>query len=327
MKIRLLLIALIILVNACTETVETKNKQKETTTTTEEFTANQKTSKHINIPGTRLFIVPPKGFKVSTATTGLEKDDMVIQIFDLIGGNFYTNTNTFSKEALEKGGVKVYQYRELKVNGFPAKYAMIEGEGNLKGINLVFGDTTFSTMVMAMFPASNNEIEAELKKSLETIYYDKSHEVNSLATARFTLDENVSKFKFAKSGANIMMYTIDGIDKPSYENESIVMVSTLPIDGNMTLRSTAESLIDGLKEKGLVVSEIKNKAAKTVDGVSMYQIDVHGSLKGEKIIMHMLVAVDYEKVVILQGLIKSDFKEHLKEVKKLASTLKLITNN
>lgn len=317
----------IFFVTACAEKKQEKNNEKETNTETvasqEEFTINKKTSKHINIPGTRLFIIPPKGFNVSKSMSGIEKGDIGIQVIDLVGGDFNKNARTYSKEAFEAGGVKVYEYKELKVNEYPAKYAVVEGENNLKGINLVFGDTTFSTMVIAMFPASDNSVGAELKKALQTIYYDKDFTIDPLATAQFTLDENISKFKFAKAAANVLLYSIDGVDKESYDDEPMILVGTLPIDGSMTLRSVAERLISGLEKKGLVVSEIKNKASKVVDNTRMYEIDVHGSMKGQNVIMYVLVAVDYEKVITFQGIIRYDFKENLNEVKKLASSLKL----
>lgn len=325
MNIRILLVAMLVFVTSCSETIKEKNTEKniEAVASQEEFTINKKTSKHINIPGTRLFIIPPKGFNVSKSMSGLEKGDIGIQVFDLIGGDFNTNAKTYSKEAFEASGVKVYEYKELKVNEYPAKYAVVEGENNLKGINLVFGDDSFSAMVIAMFPASDNSVGAELKKALQTIYYDKDFTIDPLATAQFTLDENISKFKFAKAAANVLLYSIDGVDKESYGDEPIVIVGTLPIDGSMTLRSTAERLISSLEEKGLKVSGIKNKSTKVVGDVRSYEIDVHGSMKGQNIIMYMLVAVDYDKVITLQGMIRSDFKENLKEVKKLASSLKL----
>ncbi|WP_298513999.1 hypothetical protein [uncultured Kordia sp.] len=327
MNIRILLVLLVVFVSACTEkgkTTKNENEAKETSVASEEeFTINKKTSKHINIPGTRLFIIPPKGFKVSKSMSGLEKDDMGIQVFDLIGGDFYSNGKTYSKEALKNSGVKVYEYKEMKANNYPAKYSIIEGDNNLKVINLIFGDTTFCTMVMAVFPASDKHTGAELKKSLQTIYYDKDFTINPLETAQFTLDDSSSKFKFAKAAASIMMYTIDGVDKESYGNEPMVMVNTLPIDGSMTLRSTAERIISGLEKKSLVVSEIKNKSTKVVDDVRTYEIDVHGTFKGEKMIMYVMVAADYERIITIQGIVKSDFEENLKEIKKLTSTLKL----
>jgi hypothetical protein len=87
---------------------------------------NSKTSKHINITGTRLYIIPPTNFKVATTFIGLQKGDKAIfNIYDLVGGNFYSNAATFSKAEFEKQGVRVFDYRDIKVNGYPAKYIFL----------------------------------------------------------------------------------------------------------------------------------------------------------------------------------------------------------
>ena len=59
----------------------------------------------VNIPGTRLFIAPPADFKVATNFIGLEHaDNSSFQVMDLVGGNFYTNAGTFSREEFEARG-------------------------------------------------------------------------------------------------------------------------------------------------------------------------------------------------------------------------------
>src|ERR1700710_705897 len=79
--------------------------------------SNTRTSQHINIPGTRLFIVPPPNFAVATNFVGLQKNDKaVINVYDLVGGDFYTNAATFNKAEFEKKGIKVFEYKEFSVN-------------------------------------------------------------------------------------------------------------------------------------------------------------------------------------------------------------------
>jgi hypothetical protein len=54
---------------------------------------------YLQIAGTRVFIKAPAGFEPISGFTGLRKGEMsMIQVFDLGGGNFYTNAASFSKE-------------------------------------------------------------------------------------------------------------------------------------------------------------------------------------------------------------------------------------
>ncbi|MEM6687197.1 MAG: hypothetical protein AAF617_15555 [Bacteroidota bacterium] len=323
MYLRILLLLLFFTITSCRE--KTKEATEKTATTELKFTNAVKGSKHINIPGTRLFIIPPDGFEISKGFVGLEKDATGIQVLELKEGNFDSNSRNFSKEKLEETGVEVLEYKELTVGEYPAKYAVMSGNNGLKAITLLFGNDTFSVSINAFMPLlTNKEEELRIINALQTLYYDIDFTVDPLANVQFTLDENASKFKFTKSGANVFIYTVDGIKKDSYADDSMILVTTLPIDESMTLRSTAERIINGLEAKGLLqVAEIKNKKSQVVDDIRMYQLDVHGTLKGEKVILFIKVAVNYDVVCTLQGIIKSNLEEDLAEAKKLANTLQL----
>lgn len=91
-----------------------------------------KTSKHINIPGTRLFIIPPPGFVTDKSCEGTAvsaKDDKTgINFKDTEGANFYTDS-TLNKKIFEKNGIPIVTYQELKLNNFSAKYIELAPPG------------------------------------------------------------------------------------------------------------------------------------------------------------------------------------------------------
>lgn len=284
----------------------------------------EKTDQHINIPGTRLFIIPPNGFEPSNSFTGLQKgENSAIQVYDLVGGNYNTNAKTFSKEGFENRGVTVQEYKELIVNGFPAKYALIQGDPSANTINLVFGDTTFSTMVLAIYPSYENSVEKEIKEAIQSIYYDKEMIVDPFVSAKFTLDDSKSIFKFAKSTSGLFLYSIGGVDKQSYEDEPFVMVSTFPKESSMTAESVALLMQNSLKSNGLTIDELKNKVTSKLDGKPTYEEEIHGTLNGQKSIIYQLIVEDEEKIISLQGILKSELDKNLIEIKKLSKTLKL----
>src|SRR5215831_4642741 len=160
---------------------------------------NAKTNKHINIPGTRLFIIPPPNFSTAKGFIGLQDGkNSILNVMDLVGGNYNTNAATFSKEEFEKKGAKVFDYKEIRVGGFPAKYISMQGDATTKEYALVFGDTTFSTMIIAAYPATDENTGKEIISSLNSICYDKSIKIDPLTTANFSIDDKDSKFKFFK---------------------------------------------------------------------------------------------------------------------------------
>ena len=177
-----------------------------------------KLATQINIPGTRVFIVPPEGFRLSTTLPAIEKGNSgLVQTMDLVGGSFYTNAATFSKEKFEQRGIKVFEYKELKLNGFPAKFAFIQGDPQTKVYNLVFGDSTFSTMVMGVFATNDTKTGEQVRQAILSIYYDKAKQVDPFATALFKLDDRRSTFKFAKFAASMYMYYIGGIKERFFQ--------------------------------------------------------------------------------------------------------------
>lgn len=284
---------------------------------------NVMTKKHINIPRTRLCIVPPSSYKIASNFVGLQKDDnTAIQVYDLIGGSFYSNAATFSKEKFENKGAKVFDYKELSINGFPAKYIFMQGDPTIKAYSLVFGDSTFSTMIMAVFPANDSKASEEIKDALFSILYDKNLKIDPLANATFKFDDNTSKFKFFKSAANLYLYSIGGIEDKSNENAPIVTIIPLPADNTMTPESISELLLASLEKYGLEGKEIKNKSNKKINGYITFEAEVYGNMKGQKSLVYQLIVVNGDKALAIQGICKSDFENNIVEFNKLAHSVR-----
>ena len=305
----LLLISLV----ACGHTNSDKIKQE---------ISNTKTAKHINIPGTRLYIVPPPNFTVAKTFVGLEKGGTAgMNIYDLVGGNFYTNAATFSRESFEKQGIKVFEYKELKVNGYPAKYIQVQGDPAAKSIAIVFGDTTFSAMIMAPYPATDETTGKQIINSLNTIYYDKSKKINPFETATFSLDDRVSIFKFRQYAAGLYIYSIGGQDNSNDKEAPMILVTQLPRDNSMTAKSIADMMIGKAQQYGLTNPNIKNQKTEKINGYETYQAEIYGQMQGFNSLMYICSLWDADKAIVLQGIAKKDIENNLEEFKKLAATI------
>jgi hypothetical protein len=295
-----------------------------TTTKINSDIKNSKTSKHINIPGTRLYVIPPAGFEVSKPFLGFKKgENSMIDVFDLVGGDFYTNAATFSKEEFEKKGAKVFDFKEIKVDGYPAKFIKVQGDGTAKSYQLVFGDSTFSTMVIAAYPVNDEKTGNDILNSFNSIYYDKSQKVDPLATANFSLDEKVSKFKFFKYTSTLYFYTINGIDNSSNQNAPVVLVYQLPKDNTMTSKSIAEMMISKSQQYGFTNLELKNISTEKINGYDTYQIEEYGQLNGINTLIYYCVSTHLDKAIAIQGIAKSEIEINLSDFKKLAKTIKI----
>lgn len=285
---------------------------------------NSKTSKHINIPGTRLYIIPPPNFKVATTFIGLQKgENSMLNIYDLVGGNFNTNAATFSKGEFERQGARVFDYKEIKVNGYPAKFIHMQGDASSKGYAIVFGDTTFSTMIMAAYPVTDENTGKEIVKSLNTIWYDKNKKIDPFETANFSLNDKESKFKFFQYNANLYIYTVGGLDNKDNRDEPFIIVSQLPKDNTMTSKSIADAMIAKAQQYGLTNPDVRNISTEKINGYDTYQAEVFGQMQGKSSVIYQCVTTKGDKAIVIQGIAKSDLETNVQDFKKIASTIQL----
>lgn len=284
---------------------------------------NVKTENHVCIPGTRLYMIPPAGFKITTSLLRREKNLSDMQIYDLVRGNYYKDGAIFSKEAFEQKGAKVFDYKEFKVNGFPAKYICMQGGPSAITIGLVFGDSTFSTMIMSTYPANDDKTGEQIQKAISTIFYDNTLKVDPFAATPFTLDESKSIFKFCNSASGMLTYTIGGAVKQDfYDEEPYMQVLTLQ-KGTRNAESISNMMVEGIEQLGLTDKELKNNAATDVNGMDAFEVEVHGNILGDTSVVYQLTLTEQDQAIVIQGTIKSDFDNNLREIKNLAKTIRL----
>jgi hypothetical protein len=285
---------------------------------------NTKTTKHINIPGTRLFIIPPAGFTVSKTVTGLQKGEQsMINVMDLVGGNFYSNAANFSKAKFEQKGIQVFDYQEIKVNGFPAKYILMQGDPNAKVYSLVFGDSSFSTMIMAIYSPTDEATGKQLIAALNTIHYDKSKKIDPFEMAIFSLDDKNSTFKFFQYSANMYMYTPGGIDNTNSSETPFLVVTQLPGEAGVTAKMVADKMSDKMEQYGFSNTEVKNISESTINGYEAYQAEIYGDIQGKRSVFYQCVVVDGDKIVSMQGMAKNDLETNVKAFRELTGTVRI----
>jgi hypothetical protein len=306
MRIKLLFIALSLSICACGQSTEDKNQNSEKTL----------------IPGTRIYLEKPENFKPSKDFIGLESGQSVLQFIDLFGGNYNSNAKTFTKENFENKGVKVFDFKELKIDNYPAKLAFIQGNPNQKSLQLVFGDNEFSVMAMAFVPDFEKENIEKIKKALLTIEYDKERVVDPFEIAFFQLDDSNSSYKYSKTISNMFLYTKNGEKKDNFMGESAYLVSQLPTDSpNMNAKKVLDTNLSSLIQNGLQVTERKATDRTNINNFKCYEEIIVGTLNNQETHILMTAVVNKSKCVIIAGLAKDNFKTTIKEFEVLTDTL------
>ena len=283
---------------------------------------NIKTDKHVNIPGTRLYLIPPPGFIVSKSFLGLQKGNNGIVVYDIVGGSYYTNAATFDRNGFEQKGARVFDYRQIKVNGYPAKYLLTQGDMTSTAHALAFGDSTFCTLVMATYINTDEATGRDILRALNSIYYDKNKKIDPFETAYFTLDDRDSKYKFFQYTANLYTYTIGGVDKGKNNTFPVVIVTQLPKPENSSAKSIAELMIQKSVQYGMGNLKVKNSSTNKVNGYDAYEAEVYGDMQGQNRLIYQLVIVKDDEAIVIEGVADNDFLDNLNDFKKLAHTVK-----
>lgn len=283
-------------------------------------------SAKINIPGTRLFITPPAGFRKATDFIGLERDaQTAVIVMDLAVGNYYKNAATFSRAEVERRGVEVFDFQDTTISEYPAKYLFIQPAPATKAYWMVFGDSTFATMLMASFPSDDAQTGQQLKQAMLAATYDKKLRVDPFATAPFVLDESQSKFKFAMFSGNMYIYSIGGAKQGGQSPANSVMITVMPLpnDPANTPDAMATTLAEGLERNGLTNKKILTTSTEPVNGYDAYEADMTGLMKGYRARIYSLFITNGTKSVLIQGIMPAGAEGNAAAVRDFAHTVKL----
>jgi hypothetical protein len=285
---------------------------------------NKKTGQHVNIPGTRLYVVMPPDAKIGEGFVGLQMgDSAAMVVHDLPGKSFAANNAIFTKEGFEQKGLKVLDYKEIKVNGCSAKYIAVQQGEELKGYAVLFGDSTFSTMVMTTYPKNNEQRGKEILAALNSMYYDRDKKMDPFETALFSIDEKDSKFRFYNYEGGLYTYTPDGKAIPKDGDSPYILMAQMPINDSMALDKFAEILVAGAQEYGFTGTEVRNNHWENINGHNAYETEVYDEKSEQRSLLYVCILERNGSSVFIECFAKKDPVPQLEEFKKFARALHL----
>ena len=230
---------------------------------------------------------------------------------DTPGGNFYTNAARVNKQTFEAKGIKVFSYKELTINGFPAKLLYMQANPMVKTYLLTFGDTSFSVLATGLF--TSEEEGEKIKQALLSITYHKSIKADLLAIAPFQLDEKKSAFKFVKATAG----SLGRLGKKDSSRDPMLFLMSQGTGG----ASPYDIALAYNLDKSLVNKHVANSSTQRINGYEAYQETAYGTRNGQKSVSKTIVVVNRNRAVVLYGVAYSDFEATVKEMEKLAQTV------
>lgn len=280
-----------------------------------------KTAKHINMPGTRLFIIPPDSF-ILEKQMGLvlmkPSTGAMLSILENKTDMYSEAKATFEKERFEARGAKIFKYEKLNINGFPGTLIGIDQE-KIKQILFTFGDSTFLTSIIAQYSPIDRKTEKDLFESFNTIYFDKNHVPDPFEQALFTVDDNPTSFILKNQMGLIFTFTPGAaeVKRPQIN----ILQQTLPDSLNLeqNLKRFAETSLQGGGD-----TEIITSSPTKIDGHNAHQLQIAGKSKdGALVDIHCTVVKKNEMGIYFFGIFDQGDSVSASEFKKFAQAIKI----
>lgn len=270
--------------------------------------SNELSSEHVHVPGTRVSLVPPDAYKVSEEYPGMiiERSEGIkgrygIQVMDLPGGNFESNTKDFNRESLEAKGVTVNEFKRLRINGYKALFADLES--GFQSYQLVLGDSTFSVSIMGTVPLYDPEVKKEIKESILSVHYDKEIDINWKELAKFEVDLSGTDLGFSKCASNTFYFSPKGNNADtSRPKGTSLMISQMP-PSSKYLNDPAEipaQAMSKVKDRGADF-DILDEGPTKVDGLDAYFVTAEIGSNEKKKKVYIVGTGNQETVMMIQA--------------------------
>lgn len=284
---------------------------------------NSKTAEHINIKGTRLFLIPAGQYEQFEIYTGLEIDKTsTLQVFDIVGGNYYTKVAKYNRDSAVKPGFIVSEFEECNVNGYPAKFAVCIGSSGNNLAFIGFGDSSFLTFINAVYPASDTSSLEKIKRTFNSIYYDTSYHFNPFPNPHFDINDSSSRFKFSNYYSGIYAYTYDGIKSDTGSKAPKVLVTVYNNRDGLVAEEIVELFSASMRTKGVSGRRILERESSTRNGFSIYEVTYAVTFNGMPARLQYTIVMGNKTAVCSTSLIHEDFETQIHEIRKLTETIK-----
>ncbi len=281
---------------------------------------NTITDDHVNIPSSKVSLIPPVGFTKSTLISGFQDltTGSSILLIDM-PAPYSKIAPAFTKENLMSKGIEILSKEEYIINGLPAilinAQQIISGSIYSKTL-LILGNETESMMIQGTCNNLNKAEIETIKTTLLAIVYDPEKEIDPFDNLGYTLDVSAANLKFANSimAGFSMTYTMDGKSPTASEDKTSLIVaksvSKLPIEDKKGFA------LKNFKNYPLGLEEIESINEITIDGISGYEI-IAKCLSNEEpsSVYHVILFGDQMNYLFLGETI------HQKKIKKLKSVI------
>ena len=288
-----------------------------------------KQSAHVQIPGTRVSVVKPKGYQLQKQLGRFQKDrNTYFQVFESQSVNFDVRKTDIIKEyddAIRSGKLPPMYYRkEFKFGNYNALlYYAGSPASSIEQIVLAFGDQNFAVMATGQLPANDQASRDEILKALLSLYVDTSKVPDATAHADYSLNVSNTGFQYAGNMSQLYFYTIGGKNDPNDPYQNMILVQTLPaVKGSAALKDHSLRMLDQYKSSKIKILSHQERNI-TINGKYAHELTFTGTYEGKTVTTYQVVTGNDKTMIVFAGNVFDKHPELITQIKKIAQTLKV----
>jgi hypothetical protein len=287
---------------------------------------NKLTDGHVNIAGTKISLIPPKGFTKASNFQGFQQNESGSSIMVVvIPGPFSQVSKGITKEGLLSRGIEVDKIEDVSLNDLPAVLAT--GKQNANGYLYTkyifcFGTEKETTIINGAFPENLKELGNEVKKSLLSVVYEQDKKIDPLVHVDFQVDVANSKLTFAKSVANALLFTVDGNLPPKSADKTMLTVSKSL--SQIAIEDKKLFALNRIKQLPVEIEKIESSDMIEIDGINGYEIVATAKSKktAESEKVYQVILFSDNLYYILVGITNDLSGKSIDELRRVAGSFK-----
>lgn len=288
--------------------------------------SNKISSMHQNIKGTKISLIPPKGFSDATNFQGYQHIETGSSIMVLnIPGPFSEVSKGLNKSSLEKKGVQLIEKEEL-VFGLQ-NACLISARQTMNGIDyfkfiLTFGNDSETIMINGVYPEGRKKVGEEILKSMLSVVYHENKKIDPFASVDFTLDVSKTKLKFSQNISNSLLYTSNG-EKVTNTEELVSLIVTKSFS-EIPVQDKKLFCIKRIQQMPVEILEIEKTNEIIIDNLSGFEIYAKTkNKKTDKIeFVYQVILFTNDMYYLFYGLTNENAPSNLEEIKNAVLTFK-----
>jgi hypothetical protein len=286
---------------------------------------SKNTINHIVVKGTKVRMIPPKGFTEGVKFNGFKNSSTeasLVVVYSPV--SFKESIIGITKAELEKQGLKNVLFKDIKVNSMPGLY--VTGRQSVYGIEfdkivLFFGNDKESVALSGFNDIRNVDEGKEILKSINSVYMDEKEAFDPFAN----LDYYFSKptLKFVKQVSTSVVYNVDGILPP----KSIDITNLLASKSN-----TANEILDKSKfakerliQHPIIVDSTLTHNQLKINNLHAEEIVAVGKIKGGNVSaqFYQLIIFEEKGYYIIIGTTNQDYEKNISAFRNMGHSFML----